>query len=116
MAADRKTRADAVDPASNERHLLEANALAVIHSLADMQALVGEAAASIDVGLSLEACLFAAAILIESRGPDDADHLVIRAGENLRDYVAAFRAEQLCSGRSAIEQLSVGGAEKSRMH
>jgi hypothetical protein len=115
MAADRKARLDPVDPASIDRQILEANAFAVIRSLADMQALAGEPAASVDVGLSLEACLLAAAILIESRGPDDADDLVARSGENLKAYVAAFRAQRLGSGRSAIEQLSVGGFGKSRV-
>jgi hypothetical protein len=96
--------------------LVRVNAVAILRSLLEWQTPPGDTRPSLDLPLSVEACLLAAAALIESSRQGAAHASVRQAGANLGAYVDDFRRERMISGESALEQLDAVGARTASTH
>jgi len=111
----RKPRRKPVHEAQCGRDLLQANAGVIIQALLDYQTPAGDFSRSIDVSLSAEACLFAAAALIATSRGEDLEGCVQRGGANLASYARKLR-EQIITGENPIEQLAAIGFPKKSAH
>jgi len=91
---------------------LQANAIAVIQAMLDLQTPSGAGGQTIEPALSIEACLIAAAALLETSADADFGPRLAEAGRRFAAIARAFRDEHARGGQTALEQ--IGGIAVSR--
>ena len=79
--------------------------MVILQALLNCQSGSGDTAVSLDLSLSVEACLMAAAALIETSRQHGIENCVRQASTNLRTYIGSFREHHITGGMNAMEQL-----------
>jgi hypothetical protein len=97
MSLDRDRLAE-LDP-------VQANVMVIVQALLEHQRTPGEAVPTLEPGLSAEACIVAAAALIEVGFQEGVEEQAVQRAEKMIGYVRRFREERSATGLNALEQL-----------
>lgn len=101
MTLDRK-KLDALDP-------VQANAIAIVQAVLDHQTPPGEVQQTFEPNLAAEACIVAAAAILETSRDEGMEREAKRLAQKLVDRAKAFRKARRQCGVTGLEQL---GAER----
>lgn len=97
MSLDRKKLAD-LDP-------VQANAIAIVQAVLDHQTPPGDLPQTFEPNLAAEACIVAAAAILETSRDEGMEREAKRLAETLVAYAKTFRKTHRESGATALEQL-----------
>ena len=93
----------------------QANAIVILQALLEYQSPPDQEKLSLEPSLAVEACIVAAAALLETGYDIDLDEEAARRAANLKDYVRQFRKEFDVSGETALEQLGASTVTRERL-
>ena len=94
---------------------VQANVIAIIQAMLELQTPATDVQQTLEPGLSVEACIVAAAALLETSGERDLEQRITRACERLSVHARSFRREHEASGEGALQQLGACSVTRHRI-
>lgn len=108
MTLDRQ-QLDRLDP-------VQANVLAILQAILELQTAPGSARQSLDPGLATEALVVTVAALVEATQDTGMEALAKRLGDKVVSYARAFRREHRASGQNGLQQLGAEAVERTAIN
>ena len=84
---------------------VQQNVIVIVQAMLEHQTPPGDAEQTFEPALAVEACIVAAAAIMEASADEGLTARAERAARKLAEYASAFRAEHAMTGKSGLEQL-----------
>ena len=94
---------------------VQQNVIVIIQAMLDHQTPAGEGQQILDPNLSVEACIVAAAALLETEYDETLEARAKKIAEKMVGYTKVFRDEHRQSGETALEQIGAIGVSQIRI-
>ena len=94
---------------------VQQNVIVIIQAMLDHQTPAGEGEQILDPNLSVEACIVAAAALLETEHDDALEARAKKIAQKMVGYTKLFREEHRQSGETALQQLGATGVTQIRI-
>lgn len=91
---------------------VQQNVIVIIQAMLDHQTPAGDAQKILDPNLSIEACIVAAAALLETDCEAGMERQARKMAEKMVGYAKVFRSEHRQSGETALEQIGAMGVSQ----
>ena len=95
---------------------VQANAIAIVQAVLDHQTPPGDLRQTFEPNLAAEACIVAAAAILETSRDQGMEREAKRLAETLVAYAKNFRKKHCESGATALEQLGAAGVTKTSIN